>query len=653
MVVPPDSPTFLFTDVVGSTRRWQDHADTMGHDLALHDSILRAAASNHGGYVFSTAGDSFAIAFPTPDAAIDAAIDAQRGLRDSPWLGPPINVRMGAHTGYAESRDGGYFGHAVNVAARVMGLAGARQFVITEAAYAATDVDTHPEVQVRPIGEHRLKSVTEPHQLYQVIGDGLSHVVIIAAPADVGNAPVAHTGYVGRERDVSIIVDAVLGARRVVTLTGIGGVGKTRTAMEIAAIVGGRFEDGVWWCDLTAAVGDAAVAGVVASALDASSLGAADAAQAVVARLRSNTALLVLDNCEHVFTGARQLVNAILVGCPGTTVIATSREPLRLQGETVMPIRPLDAETEGVELLVERASAEHGVGARPNWDPEVLAEICRQLDGIPLALEMAGVRLRSLDASELLARLDDRLRLLNARGAVAGARHETLRAMLDWSVELLDSAETELLRSLGVFASSFDLAAVCAVAAPGGDDIEVLDTLGGLVDKSLVMMEWHAECGARYRLLETIRQYALEDMAAETVATLRERHAAHYAAVADALDERYVAAANFDSYRSQWELEFDNVMGAAEHAIFSADAALLDRLLGAAYSYACLVTVSYRMADVARSALAAGVAAPAAYAVASFFSHDPAEKLELAETGVANADDDGDVRSEYFLLSQV
>jgi predicted ATPase len=492
--------------------------------LARHDDLIRAAVAACGGYVFGTGGDGFAVAFSRAGDALAAARDIQEALAGAAWpRGAELRVRMGAHTGEVEERDGNYFGPAVNRAARLMAAGHGGQILVSQAT-----VDVAGPGGLVDRGEHRLRDLTAPERLWQ-LGSGV-FPPLRTVDALATNLPRLLTSFVGRERELVDVAKAV-GERRVVTLTGVGGVGKTRLALQCGADLLDRFADGVWLVELADVAGADAVAAAVASALGIGERLGMGLVASIVDALRPRDRLVILDNCEHVLDAAAELVVAVARGCPGVRVLATSREALGTPGEFAYRVPSLAARSpddDAARLFVERAGDAQG---RSGMDPGVLDDVlslCQALDGIPLAIELAAARSVSLSPKEIGDRLRDRFRLLRGRGRGSQERHQTLRATVDWSYGLLDPVEQALFRRLAVFIDGFTLAAAEAIGAGDPvDEAQVVDVLDSLVAKSLVAIE--GSTTTRYRLLETLRQYASERLVdAGEVELLEASHADHY-----------------------------------------------------------------------------------------------------------------------------
>ena len=519
---PSGVVTFLFTDVEGSTRRWEADAAAMRAALMAHDEVLRIAIEGHDGFLFGHTGDGVVAAFASPKSAVDAAIAAQRALQ--------LPVRMGMATGEAELRDGDYFGTVLNRAARVMAAGHGGQILLAESTASLLS-----GVDLLDLGPRRLRDVSAPVGVFQVRAPGLrtEFPSLRGLDSNPGNLRRPVTSLIGREPEVAEI-EAAVKAHQLVTLTGVGGVGKTRLATEVAARLADEFPDGVWFFELAAVVDSSAVPDAVAAVLGITQQPAKTVSESVAAALEGRVRLLVFDNCEHVLDAAADLVDAILAQSATVTILATSREGLGVADEQVWPVPSLDLsggiDSAAVNLFVERAGS---VAPRFSMatadDAGAVVEICRRLDGIPLAIELAASRMASMTAIEVRDRLDHRFRLLvgSRRGP---EHHHTLRHAVQWSYDLLDDAEKTLLERCSVFAGGFDLQSACAVAEPEGvDDYAILDRLGALVRKSLLVADQSAG-RTRFSMLETIRQFSGEQLVASGDAEeVRTAHSRYFA----------------------------------------------------------------------------------------------------------------------------
>lgn len=564
----PETLTFLFTDIEGSTPLWERQPQTMQDALAEHDELLRSAVEAHGGRVFATGGDGLSAVFRSASEACEAALSAQRALAVHPWVGDIVlKVRMGLHSGEAHERAGDFFGVTVNRAARVMGVAHAGQIVLS-AATAELVRDGLPEgSSLLDLGEHPLRGLLRSERLAELVAHDLGNRFgrVRAVAHQSGNIPQQLTSFVGRVRPLDRLVEDMSG--RLVTVTGPGGVGKTRLAVEAAQRVSNQFPGGVWLCELAPLRDLSAVPYAVMEALQFRFHDNEDVTQMLVEGMRARGRTLVLiDNCEHLLDAATALAGRIASSCPETSVLATSREPLGVPGEKILHLGPLDVVTEAIDLFVERARAADDRFSPTERDAETIRQICARLDGMPLAVELAAARVRAFSLGDLARRLEDRLALLRNPARGADRRHETLRAALDWSYQLLDKPSRRLFSRLSVFAGGFDIAAAEAVCGTQIDDEQLLELLVGLVDKSLVVAD-RSGAVTRYRLLDTMRQFAAETLAADDPSPdWQDRHLRHYEARAKLAADNY-AESGFDAACEWFELEWDNLRAAFNHAV--------------------------------------------------------------------------------------
>jgi predicted ATPase/class 3 adenylate cyclase len=580
--LPTGTVTFLFTDVEGSSRLWERHPDAMRAALVEHDALIEFLAEQHGGVLVRPRGegDSRFAVFARATDAVAAAAAIQQALHAEPWpVETPIRVRLALHTGEADLRDGDYYGAAVNRCARLRAIAHGGQVVLSMATEALVRDALPAGVIMRDLGEQRLRDLARPERVFQLTVPGVSadFPPLRSLDALPNNLPLQLTSFIGRERERGE-VGRLLAATRLLTLTGPGGTGKTRLALQAAAEALDAYPDGVWLAELAALADPALVPPAVAQAVGVREEPGRPVSDALADALRSKHMLVVLDNCEHLLDACARLADALLHACPRVQVLATSREALGIAGETTwrvpslaLPSLPalVDAshpapvavvsQFEAVRLFIDRAQVvQPGFHVTDQNAPSV-AQLCARLDGIPLAIELAAARVRHLPVEQLLARLEDRFRLLTGGSRTARERHQTLQAAVDWSYGLLAAQERAVFDRLSVFAGGWTLEAaeaVCADGRAGAEDEgptprdesngaimlrrdDVLDLLSRLVDKSLVLMD-EVEVeegdggGARYRLLETLRQYGRDRLAASgEAAAVHERHAACYLALAE------------------------------------------------------------------------------------------------------------------------
>ena len=520
------SHAFLFTDIEGSTRLWQEYPRAMAVALALHDATLRTVVEASGGTVFKNTGDGIAAHLTSAEAAVEAAIGIQRELQAIDWPATgPLRVRIGIHVGDAVTRDGDWFGTSLNTAARLMSAGHGGQILVSGAAWRAV---THPgDWHGIDLGSHRLRDLAQPVTVWQVAADGIDGDFAPLRTLDAydSNLPRNLASFLGRD---DLVDETVVGlaSSHIVTLTGIGGIGKTRLSQQVGARTLPSYSDGVWFIDLSSVRQDNEVAASVARVLRIRARTTEPFETTIADALRDSNMMIIIDNCEQVIDGAAGVVEAITAIAPGIRFLATSREALDVPGEIVVALPGLDDDA-AVALFRERAEAA-GSGYEMGDDRDTVVELCRALDGLPLAIELAAARTRSMRPSEILDRVDERFGLLKGTKR-RPERHQTLRAMVDWSYDLLDEDERSLFDRLAVFAGPFDLATAEKICSDTDlDEFDIAPLLDQLVSRSLLSVVVDSE-PTRYRMMETVRQYAAERLQASPLfEPMVERHTKHY-----------------------------------------------------------------------------------------------------------------------------
>ncbi|MBA2450883.1 MAG: adenylate/guanylate cyclase domain-containing protein, partial [Chloroflexi bacterium] len=610
--------TFLFTDIEGSTARWERDSAAMGAALARHDALLREAIVAHGGDVFKTIGDAFCAAFGTGQDALAAALAAQRALGVEPWgeIGQ-LRVRMALQTGAAERRDDDYFGPPLNRVARLL-VTGHGGQVLLAVSTAELVRDSLPAgAGLRDLGEHRLKDLVRPERVFQLVHPDLSTDFPPLRTLDLhpNNLPIQATPFVGREHEVAAVREQLLCPEvRVLTLTGPGGTGKTRLSLQVAAELVDDFEDGVFFVPLAPTSDPTLVAATIAQALGLQEAEGRPLLDILKDYLRDKHPLLVLDNFEQVLEAA-SLVTDLLQAAPGLKVLVTSRAVLRLYGGHDFPVPPLAlpdrehlppldrmTQYEAVRLFVERARAVRPDFAVTNENAPAVAEICHRLDGLPLAIELAAARIRLLPPEAMLARMERRLPLLTGGARDRPARQQTLRGAIAWGYDLLDEDEQTLFRRLSVFAGGFTLEAAEAVCdgdgsqrgersvddaphAPLSSLLSPLDLIASLVDKSLVRQQELEGGEPRFSMLGTIREFALERLEESgEVAAMRDRHAQHYLELAGEAKVKIRGPAQASWLRRLGE-EHDNLQAALSRFRDRGEAEATQRMAGDLWWY--------------------------------------------------------------------
>ncbi len=584
--------TLLFTDIEGGVRLWEADRDAMAAAAARHDRIVRERIEASGGHVFKTVGEAHRAVFADPVAALSSAVAIQRAVGAEPWASSlPIRVCMALHSGACTERDGDYVGPVANRTARLLDSGHGGQVLVTAATYALL-ADRLPDgVGLRDLGEQRLRDLGRAERVFQVTGSGLAEgfgvLRSLDDPALRHNLPSQATSFVGRTVELAELRALVSGGSRLVTIAGPGGIGKSRLALQVAADALDGTRDGVWLVELAPVTEPELVTRTAAAVLRVSEAPGRPMLDTLIDATGDRDLLLILDNAEQVLGAVAELADTVIRSCPRACVLVTSREPLGISGEYVfrvpgLTVPPADlaapdrlAAFESVQLFAEHAALQRRGFTVDDANAAAVAAICVRLDGIPLALELAAARLGSLSASEINARLDQRFRLLTTGNRTALPRHQTLRALIDWSYDLLSSEEEIVFDRLSVFAGGWTLDAAEAVAS-GGDVLEwqVLDLLAALVSKSLVQADV-IHGSTRYRLLETVRHYASERLALRVGSNLRDVRVAHRDHYLSLVETAAPELPGPDEARwlDRIEVEFDNIRAALAFSIADPDSA--------------------------------------------------------------------------------
>jgi predicted ATPase/class 3 adenylate cyclase len=592
---PSGTVTFLFTDIEGSTQLWEHHRDWMERAHKGHEQIIRDAVARHNGYAYKMIGDAFQIAFATAPDALSAAIEAQRALLElgnyEPETGmvsagpqsptsTQLRVRMALHTGVTDERGDDYVGPALNRVARVLSAGHGGQILLSQTTYDLVSDQLPPNVSVRDLGEHLLRDLVRREHIFQIVAAELpsQFSALRTLSTTPNNLPIQLTSFIGRAHEMAE-VKRLLDTTRLLTLIGSGGAGKTRLSLQVAADLLGaqRFSDGAWLIELAPITDAALVPQAIASALDLAEEQNRPLMQTLTNFLRNKNVLFVLDNCEHLIDACARVADALLHACPGVKFLASSREALGIAGEKTFRVPSLSlpdvgslpspetmTQYEAIHLFMDRAAAVQSTFRLTPANASAIAQICYRLDGIPLAIELAAARVKALKVEELSARLDDRFRLLTGGSRTAMPRHQTLRAMMDWSYDLLSENERVLLRRLSVFVGGWSLESAEAVV--GHDAILsdlVLDLLTSLVDKSLVNVDEQGE-QTRYSMLETVRQYALNKLIESGEAeNIRGKHLRYFTRFAEEAEPQFDGTEQARSL-NRVETDHDNLRAALD-----------------------------------------------------------------------------------------
>jgi len=594
--LPTGTVTFLFTDIEGSTKLWERSPQAMQRALARHDQILRDAVEERGGYVFKTVGDAFCCVFTTATDALEATLKAQRVLFAEEWrVEGGVRVRMALHTGVAEERDGDFFGPPVNRVARLLHTAHGGQVLLSAATHEMVRDQLSEEVSLWDLGEQRLKDLFRPERVFQLTASGLHSEFppLRTLEAKLNNLPLQPTPLVGRVREVEEVAQRLCSEQvRMLTLTGPGGTGKTRLALQAGADLLDEFDDGVFFVALAAITDPELVPSAIAEALGVRESAEQALEESLKSYIRDKRLLLILDNFEQVLEGA-PLVGELLGTCPRLKVLATSRIPLRLYGEQEYPVPPLAlpdpralppvkvlTQYEAVKLFVERARAVKADFEVTNESAPSVAEICARLDGLPLAIELAAARVRLLPPQALLRRLGNRLKLLKGGPRDLPARQQTLRGTIDWSYDLLTEEEKTLFGRLSVFSGGRTLEAIEEICDPEGE-LEALERVESLLEKSLLRWEEGVGGESRFAMLETVHEYAREKLEESGEAEeIKRAHAEYFLTLAREADPELKGPGQLQ-WLQRLEAEHDNMRDALGWALQRGETEVVLRLGGA------------------------------------------------------------------------
>jgi predicted ATPase/class 3 adenylate cyclase len=598
--LPTGTVTFLFTDIEGSTGLLQALGDRYGAVLDEHAAILRRALADHGGVEVSTHGDAFFVVFTSPPAAVRAAVAAQRALAAHDWSpAPPVRVRMGVHTGEGTLGGDDYVGIDVHRAARIADAAHGGQVIVSDATRGLVRHVLPDGVSLRDLGVHRLRGIADPEPLHELAVEGLRSDFPPPRTLDArpNNLPPQLTSFVGREEEIAE-VERLLGHTRLLTLTGPGGSGKSRLALAVAADLLTQFRDGSYFVDLSPVTDPALVPAAVANALGVPEAAGRPALDGVKEHLRDRELLQVVDNFEQV-AEAGPVLEELLLAAPRLRTMVTSRVVLALRGEQEYAVPPLHvpdpgrlprdlSALEGVEavrLFRERARAANPRFSLTEQNAPVVADICARLDGLPLAIELAATRTKVLTPEQILSRLKRRLSILTSSSRTLPGRQRTLRAAIAWSYDLLDPVEQRLFGRLSVFTGGWAFEAAEAVCDPEELGLDALDGLTSLVDKSLIRRSEPPGRPSRFSMLETIREFAQEQLEASgDLEPVRERHADHYLRLAEEA-EPHLTGADQGEWLDRCDTEHANIRAALRWAIDRGQAGRAQAAAGALWRF--------------------------------------------------------------------
>ncbi|CAN5755304.1 hypothetical protein BH20GEM1_BH20GEM1_15740 [soil metagenome] len=591
---PAGTVTFLFTDIERSTEMWERHLGEMRGALERHDSVLRDVIAAGGGRVFKEVGDAFHAVFPDAAHAVDAAVAIQRSLRAEAWETPePLRVRIALHSGDALQRDGDFYGPTLNRTARILAAGHGGQVLLSQSVERLVQDRFPVGTALRDMGERRLKDLDRPERIFQLVADDLEadFPPLRTLDARPHNLPAQATPLIGRERELRAVRDLVLRRdTRLVTLTGPGGTGKTRIALQVAAEVIDVFRDGVFFVNLTTVREAGRLAAVILQAVDVTPVSGEPADVALRKWLARRELLLLLDNFEQIVVAAPR-VGELLRDAAQLNILVTSQAALRIGGEHAYSVGPLElpkeravdlaelAENDAVALFVQRAQSIRSDFELDGINADAVAAIVRQLDGLPLAIELAASRIQLFPPQALLRRLEQRFDFLSTRAPDVPDRHRTLRNAIAWSYDLLDDDEKALFRRQAVFDGGFALDSAEVVCSPPDDPLDVLEGLSSLIDKSLLRQRPTLLGEPRFERLRTVLAFAVECLEQSGEADRwRRRHAEHFAELAEGVDEAVSSQGDAKGRLDRLALEVDNMRAAVRWAIDHREAELAVRL---------------------------------------------------------------------------
>ncbi|HAY33228.1 MAG TPA: tetratricopeptide repeat protein [Ignavibacteria bacterium] len=562
MNTPTGTVTFLFTDIEGSTKLSQEFPDTIQSLLEKHNNILNSAVESNNGFVFKIIGDAFCCAFDKAEDAVKAAVEAQTALGSINWEGADIKVRMGIHSGAAEWTDNNYSGYVTLARSqRVMSTAYGGQIIASNNTFKLISEKTEDpayDFSFRDLGERRLKDLIQPIRLFQIINDGLRKEFppVKTIDARPNNIPVQLTSFIGREKEMKEIKDLLAGTR-LLTLVGPGGTGKTRLSLQTGADLIDNFENGVWFVEIASLQDPQLLPQTIAQTLGLKEQSGKKTEDAIADFLKDKKILIIIDNCEHLIDASANIALMMLRKSPGLKIIATSREALHCEGEQTYKVQSLShhkpggsitpeilSQYEAVRLFIERATAVNPSFRVNNENAPALAQICFQLDGIPLAIELAAVRIKVLSLNSICERLDDRFKLLTGGNRTSLPRQQTLKALIDWSYDLLSEKEKLLLQRLSVFNGGWTMDAsekICSDEII--DEYEILDLLSNLADKSLIKII-ESENNIRYTMLETIKKYSIDKLSeSDSINEIHKKYFDYFCGIAEESETKLTGAA--------------------------------------------------------------------------------------------------------------